>query len=213
MLDPPVADHGLRWFIPLSGNFTDPKITFFIIFSKKLRSVKKEIENRLLLLARETDVIFTELQSFEDDFLRKTGRGWSIIQVLSHLNMSESIALEYMKKKMKAGSEMSKVNVVNSLRMWVTRGFLQTGLKWRAPAYIANPNGEYALGEIKSTWETTRSNIRKYVEDYPDDLLNRAVYKHPMAGRLSLLQAVDSLIYHQRHHVHQINRIKKELQR
>ncbi|MEP1094424.1 MAG: DinB family protein [Cyclobacteriaceae bacterium] len=175
--------------------------------------MKKEIENRLLLLTRETDLIFIELESFEDELLRKKGMGWSIIQVLSHLNMAESISLEYMKKKVKAGRKMSKVNVVNGFRKWVTCGFLQTGLKWRAPAYISNPNGEYSLDEIKSTWETTRNGIRKYVEHYPEDLLNRAVYKHPMAGRLSLIQAVDSFIYHQRHHVHQINRIKKELQR
>ncbi|MEP5611075.1 MAG: DinB family protein [Cyclobacteriaceae bacterium] len=174
--------------------------------------MKKEIEKRLLLLARETEVIFAELESFEDDLLRKKGRGWSIIQVLSHLDMAESLSLEYMKKKVKAGSKMSKVNVVNSLRKWVTCGFLQTGLKWKAPAYISNPNGDYSLDEMKSKWMKTRSNIRKYVEDYPEELLNRGVYRHPMAGRLSLIQAVDSFIYHQRHHVHQINRIKKELQ-
>lgn len=175
--------------------------------------MKKETENRLLLLTEETDRIFSSLESIEVSKLQKRGKGWSIIQVLSHLNMAEALSLQYMKKKIHAGSKMGKVNFVNSIRMSITCGFLQTGLRWKAPAYISKPNGDYTLDEIRSEWNSTRSLIQKYVDDYPDDLLNREIYKHPMAGRLSLIQAVDSFIYHQRHHVHQINRIKRELQR
>ncbi len=173
--------------------------------------MKNDIEKRLFLLKKETEDIFANLESLDHDLLRKNGKGWSIIQVLSHLNMAEIISLEYMKKKMLAGRKMKKVNMINKARMWVTCGFLQTGLKWKAPSYISNPNGDYSLSEIKSKWEATRMKIHDYIDNYPDEWLNRAVYKHPMAGRLSLIQAIDSFIYHQRHHVHQINRIRKEL--
>ena len=175
--------------------------------------MKKEIENRLLLLTEETDKIFADLESIEASELQKKGKGWSIIQVLSHLNMAETLSLQYMQKKILAGSKMGKVSIVNTIRMSVTCGFLQTGLRWKAPSYISKPKGDYTLNEIRKEWNSTRSQIRQYIQDYPDDLLNREVYKHPMAGRLSLIQAVDSFIYHQRHHVHQLNRIKKELSR
>ncbi len=173
--------------------------------------MKKEIEKRLSLLAKETDDIFVGLEHLDGLSLTKNGKGWSIVQVLSHLNMAETLSLSYMKKKMKAGEKMKKVNVVNKARLWVTCSFLMTGLKWKAPSYIAHPKGDYSLGEIRSEWESTRSKINEYVHNYPDEWLNRAVYKHPMAGRLSLIQAIDSFIYHQRHHVHQIRRIRKEL--
>ncbi len=210
MLDPPLWIMGLRWVYTLTRHFTDSKITFFIIFSKKLQLEKKIIENRLSQLKKETNEIFDDLESLDQDFLGKKGKGWSIIQVLSHLNMAETLSLEYMKKKMQAGDKMKKVNLINNARMWVTCGFLQTGLRWKAPSYISKPKGDYSLNEIRSEWESTRTNIKEYVNDYPEKWLNKAVYKHPMAGRLSLLQAIDSFIYHQRHHVHQINRIKKE---
>ncbi len=173
--------------------------------------MKKSIENRLSLLKKETDEIFDDLASINEGLLTKNGKGWSIIQVLKHLNMAESLSLSYMKKKMQAGERMKKINWVNNARMWVTCGFLESGLRWKAPSYIANPKGDYSLSEVKSEWELTRTKIQDYINDYPDEWLDRAVYKHPMAGRLSLLQAIDSFIYHQRHHVHQINRIKKEL--
>ena len=173
--------------------------------------MEKKIKNKLELLQKETDQIFAKLESLDSDILTKNGQGWSMIQVLSHLNMAESISLEYMKKKVQAGGNMKKVNIINNLRMWVTCGFLRTGLKWRAPSYISNPKGDYSLDEISEEWKTTRSDLKSYIEKYPSELLDRAVYKHPMAGRLSLPQAISSFIYHQRHHVHQINRIRREL--
>lgn len=173
--------------------------------------MKKDIENRLHLLDQETEQIFNELFALDSEYLRKNGNGWSIIQVLSHLNKAESLSLSYMRKKVQAGAKMKKINAINNFRMWVTCGFLGSGLKWKAPSYIANPKGDYSLDEIKNEWQKTRIEIADYVAEYPKELLNRAVYKHPMAGRLSLLQAVDSFIYHQRHHVHQIRRIRKEL--
>ena len=193
------------------GNLTDSKIPFFIIFSKKLQLVKKDIENRLALLARETEEIFADLTVLDAEMLQKKGKGWSVIQVLSHLNMAESLSLSYMKKKVQAGEKMARIGVINNIRMWVTCGFLTTGLKWKAPSYISQPDGNHTLQEVSDLWTSTRKEIGRYIDEYPADLLDRAVYKHPMAGRLSLMQAIDSFIYHQRHHVHQIRRIRKEL--
>lgn len=173
--------------------------------------MKEEIENRLLLLSQETEQIFSDLEVLDDHLLQKNGNGWSIIQVLSHLNRAETLSLEYMKKKMLAGDKMKKINAFTNLRMWIACGFLGSSLKWKAPSYISKPKGDYSLNEIKVKWGDTRSKIKEYIDDYPENFLNRAVYKHPMAGRLSLHQAVDSFIYHQRHHVHQIKRIRKEL--
>ena len=125
--------------------------------------------------------------------------------------MAESLSLNYMKKKVNAGKKMKKINVVNRLRIWITCGFLDTGLKWKAPKYIANPPNQMTLKEQREAWEKTRLEIADYINQYPEELLDRAVYKHPMAGRLSLSQAINSFIFHQRHHVYQIKRIRKEL--
>ncbi|MEQ9402987.1 MAG: DinB family protein [Cyclobacteriaceae bacterium] len=173
--------------------------------------MKESIENRFQKLIEETDLVFRDLQGIEESDLKKKGKGWSIIQVLSHLNMSEGLSLQYMNKKVQAGKEMQEVNFINNFKMWVVCGFLGTGLKWKAPSYISNPEGNYTLDEIRKIWEATRSEIRNFIEQYPEELLNHAVYKHPMAGRLSLEQAVDSFVYHQRHHVYQLRRIRKEL--
>ena len=173
--------------------------------------MRKTLENKLAKLNSETEGIFEKLQLIELNSLQKNGKGWSIIQVLSHLEMAESASLGYMKKKILAGSEMGRTKALYKFKMEITNLLLQSSLKWKAPSQVSNPEGSYSLDEIREKWKTTRSSLKDYINEYPEELLDKAVYKHPMAGRQGLEQAIDSFIYHQRHHMHQIKRIRKEL--
>jgi hypothetical protein len=174
------------------GTFTDPKITFFIIFSKKLLQVTKKAEKRLELLNNETSKILEEISLIDPAFLQKKGKGWSIIQVLSHLNAAESLSLIYMEKKIQAGKKMKRVNAMNKFRMWVTGELLKTALRWRAPRYISNPKGDYSLQEMKSKWNDTRTDIKDFVSQYPEELLDRAVYKHPTTSVIMCTRSGES---------------------
>ncbi|WP_425392690.1 DinB family protein [Ekhidna sp.] len=172
--------------------------------------MKKKINKKLQRLNADTEKIFQQIEQLSPEKLEDASNGWSIIQVLSHLNDAETASLKYMKKKVQAGDKMKNSGVGNSLRMWMTNQALKSSLKWKAPSYISNPLS-YPLEEMKSKWMETRAAIQGFVEEYPDKWMNKLVYKHPMGGRQNLNNAVDSFIYHQIHHMHQINRIKKQL--
>lgn len=173
-------------------------------------SQKKVIIEKLKKLDQDTVKIYESLDGVADEKMNDPSYGWSIIQVMSHLNDAESASLKYMEKKLNAGDKMGNAGGLNSLRMWVTNQALRSSLKWKAPSYIANPP-VYSSDEMKNKWAETRKSIMQFVESYPDKWLNKLVYKHPMAGRQNLESAVDSFIYHQLHHVHQIDRIRKQL--
>ncbi|WP_370089927.1 DinB family protein [Ekhidna sp.] len=172
--------------------------------------MKESINKKLQRLNSETERIYESIDKIPAEKLGDQSYGWSIIQVFSHLNDAETASLKYMQKKMQAGDKMNKSGVGNAIRMWLTNQALRSPLKWGAPSYISNPPA-YELEEIKSKWTETRKGIQQFVDEYPEQWLNRLVYKHPMGGRQNLERAVESFIYHQIHHVHQINRIKKQL--
>jgi len=150
------------------------------------------------------------LQDIPEEKLQDQSYGWSLVQVFSHLNDAERASLAYMKKKMQAGDKMQNSGAGNALRMRVTNQILKSNLKWKAPSYIAKPP-VYPSEEIKSKWEATREAIQAFVEEYPEKWDNKLVYKHPIGGRQNLERAVESFIFHQVHHLHQIKRIKKKL--
>ena len=172
--------------------------------------MKERIKEKINRLNSETQQIYGLIEGLSEAQLNDQSYGWSLIQVLSHLNKSETLSLVYMKKKMQAGEKMKEASKLNSFRMWLTNQALKSKLKWSAPAYIRNPDNE-TLDSVKTKWGETRQRISKYVEEFPEEWLNKLVYKHPMGGRQNLENAVDSFIYHQIHHLHQINRIKKKI--
>ena len=172
--------------------------------------MKKVINEKLKRLNTDTEQIYKSLNTIAKEKLSDPSYGWSLLQVLSHLNAAESVSLQYMQKKMQAGDKMENSGPFNSLRMWLCNGVLQSSLKWKAPSYISQPP-EYEYDEIKSKWAETRKAIQEFVDEYPEQWLNKLVYKHPIGGRQNLDRAVESFIYHQIHHMHQINRIRKQL--
>jgi len=172
--------------------------------------VKNKINEKLKQLNAETEKIYDSLTGIATEKLSDQTYGWSIIQVFSHLNDAESASLKYMQKKVQAGEKMQESGSGNTFRMWWTNQALKSSLKWGAPSYISNPP-TYEYDEIKKKWSETRKAIQQFVDDYPEQWMNKLVYKHPMGGRQNLERAVDSFVYHQIHHVHQINRIRKKL--
>lgn len=174
--------------------------------------MKQNIIDKLEELEESTNQLLADLAYISKDKLsEKSEKSWSLLQVLSHLNSAEKASLLYMKKKVQAGDEMGTIGLMNNLKMKLTNMALATSLKWKAPSYIANPKEPESLKEIKTIWMKTRADIMNFVNDYPDKYLDKLVYKHPMGGRQDLSNAIDSFIYHQKHHLHQINRIKKNL--
>ena len=174
--------------------------------------MKEHLNRKLEQLNRETERMYDYISDLDEEMLHNTAYGWSIIQVFAHLNTAEQGSTLYMRKKMQAGSSMPEFSLQHKFKFFLTKGLLQSGLKWKAPSMVAHPEGSYTLMEMKEKWSQTRQETEKFVSEYPEEFLRKAVYKHPMAGRLDLAAAIDSFIYHQRHHVHQLRRIRQKIQ-
>lgn len=175
--------------------------------------MREELYHKLEILEQERGQIMQFIDDLNEEDLHDNSYGWTIIQVFSHLNIAESGSIMYMKKKMQAGDKMPEFSFLNKIRLSLAKRLLQSSLKWKAPKVVGNPNGDYTLKEINEKWSKTRDTVREYVDEYPEQFLKKAVFKHPFAGRLNLSGAIDSFIYHQRHHEHQIKRIKRKIKK
>ncbi len=169
------------------------------------------LQTKFSHLEKETKILFNSIEGLTEEQLHDQSYGWSIIQVLSHLQVAETGTIKYMTKKMQAGDKMPDYGFGNKLRLTLTKRMLNSSLKWKAPKPVAHPESESSLEEMKALWNTAREQTKTYLAAYPDQFLGKAVFKHPMAGRLDLAGAIDSMTYHQRHHLHQIKRIKKAI--
>ena len=134
---------------------------------------------------------------------------WSIAQILSHLLQSEDLALRYLNKKSQAGAGMEKVRLASWWRLTALVVALRSPLRVRAPAVVATVPEHRGLDDLLEQRKGLLEGWRAFIAGYPDELRDRACYRHPYAGRLSLDQCLITLQEHLRHHTKQVARIKE----
>lgn len=136
---------------------------------------------------------------------------WSVSQVLNHLQFSERASIAYAAKKMQGGKAVKKTGIAATIRAEALSLFLRSGYKWKAPAVLAAASENLPFDEVLQRWDETRRQMKYFLENLPDDLISREIYKHPRAGRLNAMQMMQFFGDHFNHHLPQINRVKKAM--
>ena len=168
------------------------------------------IERRLERIERDWERLFDSVARMDDARLNRppAEAKWSIAQILSHLLQSEDLALRYLNKKSQAGAGMEKVRLASWWRLTALVVALRSPLRVRAPAVVATVPEHRGLDDLLEERKELRESWRAFIAGYPDELLDRACYRHPYAGRLSLDQCLITTQEHLTHHAKQVARIR-----
>ena len=67
------------------------------------------------------------------------------------------------------------------------------------------------LEALLEKWNLLRLELKSHLEHVADGHVHKLVYKHPVAGRLSVIQAMQFFAEHINHHKAQIKRTLKSL--
>ncbi|HRF34344.1 MAG TPA: hypothetical protein PLM56_12645, partial [Cyclobacteriaceae bacterium] len=59
-------------------------------------------------------------------------------------------------------------------------------------------------------WSKTRMELKELLDRISDDQLKRKIYKHPVVGKLNMVQTVRFFREHIIHHTPQIKRLLKQ---
>jgi hypothetical protein len=138
---------------------------------------------------------------------RAPGPGrWSALQVLHHVVTVEALTVGYVRKKMQAGEGLSRAGIGSRLRLLAVQAALASPLRVRAPEVAADVPATVDPDEVRARWETVRGELAALVESFPPGLLDRLVFRHPFAGRMTLAHALGTLQAHLDHHIPQVER-------
>ncbi|UOQ99763.1 DinB family protein [Hymenobacter sp. 5317J-9] len=167
-------------------------------------------------LERATERLLASAEALGTDAGRAPGPGqWSATQVVHHLLFIESNILQYVQKKVHAEESLPKVGLLTRLRARVVRLLLRLpGFKYKAPrgvATLTDAGNLPDLSELRLTWESTRRQLERLLNEFPGRLMNRAIFPHPRSGRITIGQVMEFLLDHLLHHQQQMERITKAL--
>lgn len=164
-------------------------------------------------LQKNRDVLQGFLQQIPEEKIRELPtKGWSIIQALRHIQVSESSSIAYINKKKQAGEELRKRTLKPRIYLHLIDAAFRCGLKFKAPAILRDPE-DSSLSELVDDWNESRKNLKELLESFPDEWELKAVYKHPFAGMLNITDAVRFFNIHQNQHIRQVRRIAKHLKK
>ncbi|MDB5233874.1 MAG: hypothetical protein JWR44_867 [Hymenobacter sp.] len=140
---------------------------------------------------------------------------WSAAQVVHHLLFIEGKITDYLQKKVQAEESMAKVGLFTRMRARFVRFMLRLpGFKAKAPrgvATLTDAGNLPTLPELRHTWEASRRQLERLLNEFPGRQLNRAIYPHPRSGNINIYQVMEFLLDHLLHHQQQMGRITKAL--
>lgn len=169
----------------------------------KLQKKFDEIETvRLDLLKKVSEIT-------DEKFMHTPGSGkWSISQILTHIMISERLSMGYMKKKSLGIDQVGNSGVVESFKMIILKISQRIPLKYKAPKVVVEHTPE-ALSRMQlvAQWDADRQILQKFLETIEEKNIKKKIYKHPVAGRLDVLQALTFFNEHIHHHWPQVKRL------
>ena len=155
--------------------------------------------------------LFVKLKSYNDKILNQkpAENVWSVIEVVDHLKTAEDFSYQYLLKKTQDNASAQKVGLKETLRSVLLNAYLRSNKKFKAPA-VTIPSDSYAtLSQADESWSKVRKDISGIWTGLPEDMLDRNWFKHPAAGKLSLMQMITFMQAHVGHHEKQIERTLK----
>ncbi len=166
----------------------------------------QNLSQALIGLQTERDRLIELLRRFDKEQLNRSPEigVWSPMEVLHHIIISEEGSLKYVKKKLSFNPVLPRTSLISTLRYQVLIGAIHSPFHFKAPSEVVPQSKEYDLESLENHWQKVAGELHNYLVDIEPRLLDYQVYKHPLAGRLSIVQMVGFLKHHLLRHKKQI---------
>ncbi len=166
------------------------------------------VRSRMERLQADRLALLDSVAGVAEDRLRRPREdgGWSILQVLSHLALAEQHTLAYIHKKMQDPSQLPPAGAMSFWRMAIVVVALRSPYRAKAPERTAHPEADTTLAAVRAHWDGVRKGWQELVDGFPPALADRAVFRHPRTGMMSLARTLAFTQAHLDHHRRQIAR-------
>lgn len=127
---------------------------------------------------------------------------WSILEIVEHVVVAESVILLGLpsRAELLARSRTLEHRLKYLLVLLILKGRIPV----RVPSRRMLPTGQRSLPELRDTWDGHVRWLRTLAEEADEEVLGEAFFIHPVAGPLTLAQALRLDLLHLQTHRRQI---------
>lgn len=158
-------------------------------------------------LEAELRELYAYMDSLPEERRQKSPEGaWSAVEILYHLKESEKGTAAYLAKKIQAPkSEVPKGGLASKLRSYLlSKNLRNYTKKFKAPSVFKDMPRDLNYSEVRAEYLQAREELKNILEEFEVDMLGKSYFKHPVAGRITIIQTMNFLKDHFERHVEQI---------
>jgi hypothetical protein len=169
------------------------------------------IQRRWQAMENMNSQILQEIKNWGTQELQhqNSSNDWNALQVIQHIIISEKGTLGYLMKKTSSGVEgLDKVTAMGKAAGTELQKALKSSEKWKAPNVMPDPE-PIDLEKSIAYWLSLRVKYEEFLGNLDPAFIPLEIFKHPLAGRIDLMDTLDFLSNHIQHHMYQLERIKR----
>jgi len=172
----------------------------------------KSLEKYWIRLQENKEYYDALLKVFNEEQLnfKPDENSWSMLQVMHHLFTSEKLSLEFV-KNFDFNRKNVKLGLKSQLKTILLVNRLNSKKKFKAPKVLEQKAPELGLSSDAHTfhhqWNDLRADMKKVLNDFPEEKLNYFVFNQPVTGKMKIGQTLQFFNAHMNHHKHQIENI------
>ena len=155
--------------------------------------------------------LLEELEGMSQDQLRnKPGPDdWSLLEIVQHMVLSEREVLQGLPEPKELTARK------RGLRSLLSYGMVLVVLRWNIPAPVPSdgmvPDGNTSLSKLRQQWDENLQWLKDYLDTLREEDLQRAVFKHPIGGPMTVEQTIHMAKLHFDVHLRQIRKAQVQL--
>lgn len=134
---------------------------------------------------------------------------WSVLEIIEHLVLAERAVLQDLPEVSRLSARERKLK--HRCAYLIVMFVLRYSIPVQVPSPAMVPKGDRSLGELRRLWDENQRWLGAYIRGLDRKGLRRAVFVHPVAGPLTVGQAVLMDQVHLDTHVRQIRRLQRLL--
>lgn len=172
-----------------------------------------DIERRRQALDDTRRALLDEMAALDPAALiaRPLAEKWSMLEIIEHLVLAERAVLKGLPDLSRLTERRRGPG--HRVRYLLVMFVLRSGIRVRVPSAAMIPQGDRSLAELRRLWDENQAWLRSCVDRLGANGIRRAVFEHPVAGPLTVEQAVRMDQVHINRHLRQIRALQRLLAR